>query len=271
MYSNYFYRIKTIYKESGYTWIFLPGGPGLGSQYLDPFCQKLELPGTTLLVDFPKDGTNKEGSLHFNYWKRGLIDLLAQFEKPILVTHSFSGMFALDTPELEPFIKGLVLINTTTANTFFPHVSAMQEQHALPDLVPEAAHYHLNPSSETYKGFWEVYRHYCFTTEELPLGEQMISQFAFNNESYHHAIEQFYPSYECRWHPKIPTLTIAGEADYICPPRIFIENVNFHSEKIINKIIKNAGHCSWLLGINEVRDCFAEFIKLLMHEQNKKC
>jgi pimeloyl-ACP methyl ester carboxylesterase len=104
-YSNYHFRIKTLRMNQGYTWLFLPGGPGLGSAYLESLCLSLDLPGTTLLIDFPKDGTNTEGLLNFSYWKKGLIDLLGNYDQPILVTHSFSGMFALDTPELEPLLK----------------------------------------------------------------------------------------------------------------------------------------------------------------------
>ena len=262
-YSTYYYRIRPISSHTGYTWIFLPGGPGLGSEYLEPLAKDLNLPGSTLVVDFPKDGSNTEGRLHFDYWKKGLIDLVTHYDKPILVTHSFSGMFALDTPELEPFLKGLVLMNTTTGNTFFEHVSKMQKEHQLPDLVPAAAEYHLNPSTETYRAFWNSYKHYCFTAEELSLGEEIIPLFAFNNDSYHYAIEHFYANYQCRWLPKIPTLSIAIQDDYICHSQIFTEDPLFQQKNIVNKIIKNAGHCPWLLQINELRSCFNEFIKLL--------
>ncbi|RUR11369.1 alpha/beta fold hydrolase [Legionella sp. km772] len=262
-YSNYSFRINTIYEDTGLTWLFLPGGPGLGSEYLEPLCRQLKLPGSTLLVDFPKDGTNKEGRLDFDFWKRGLIDLVSQYERPILVSHSFSGMFVLDTPELEPHLTGLVLMNTTTRNSFFAQVSAMQEKHLLPDLLPAAAEYHLNPCKETYKQFWHSYKYYCFTAKELSLGEAMITSFAFNNEAYHYAIEHFFPNYQCRWHPKIPTLTIAGEDDYICPPTIFTADPLFQQSNILNKIIHQAGHCSWLLHLKQLQTSLDDFIKRL--------
>ena len=216
-----------------------------------------------MLVDFPKDGNNKEGVLHFNYWKKGLIDLISHYNAPILVTHNFSAMFALDTPEIEPFLKGLVLMNTTTKNSFFEHISTMQKQHNLPDLIPTAAEYHLTPSKDTYKKFWDAYKYYCFTKEELSLGEELMNLFAFNNESYHYAIEHFYPNYRCTWRPEIPSLTIASENDFICSPTVFTEDSSFQKTNIINKIIKNAGHYPWLLHIKDVRSCFKEFINNL--------
>lgn len=260
-YSPYHFRIKSIRNSPGYTWIFLPGGPGLGSEYLESLCHSLDLPGTILLADFPQDGTNNEGMLNFSYWKKGLIDLLNQYEQPILVTHSFAGMFVLDTPELEPYLKGLVLMNTTTGNTFFAQVNAMQKQHQLPDLVPPAAQYHLNPSSDTYKIFWNTYKHYCFTEAELKLGEQMLSLFAFNNHAYHYAILHFYADYHYRWLPQVPTLTMTSEYDFICPPTIFTSNEAFQKEHIINKIILQAGHCPWLLEIEQMQQCFKEYLQ----------
>lgn len=261
-YSIYSYRIKPIYThDSSYTWIFLPSGPGLGSAYLEPLCRNLNLPGTSVLVDFPKDGTNEEGILNFIFWKKGLIDLVSQYKNPILVTHSFSGMFVLNTPELQPYLKGLVLMNTTTRNTFFTHMTNMQLQHQLPDLVPAAADYHLAPSTHTYRAFWHVYKQYCCTAEELSEGETMISQFAFNHYPYEYAVRNFYAEYRYSWSPDIPTLTIASENDFICPPTIFTQDLAFQKANILNKIIPKAGHCPWLLYLADTKLCFNEYLK----------
>lgn len=118
-YTKFGYRIKQLTNGLGYSWLFLPGGPGLGSEYLTDLCTKLYLPGSVFLLDFPKDGTNIQGKLGIPYWQDGLIDLLKSFSKPVLVTHSFSGMFALNLPELKHHLTGLVLMNTTTKNSFF--------------------------------------------------------------------------------------------------------------------------------------------------------
>lgn len=263
-YTDYGYRIKQLTKGQGYNWLFFPGGPGLGSAYLVEWCKNLCVPGAIFVVDFPKDGTNTHGELNLADWKNGLIDLLKSFANPIVVTHSFSGMLIMDTPEVEQHLAGLVLMNTTTSNTFFPHVNAMQQQHGLPDLVPAASQYHLHPSNETYKEFWHTYKHYCFTPEELSAGEQMIPLFTFNNAPYHYAIEHFYPNYACKWHPKnIAAMTISSERDFICPPYIFRDDEQFQAPNIINQVINHAGHCPWLLYFAEVQQCFNQFVNML--------
>ena len=264
MHTHYGYRINRIQEGSGHNWLFLPGGPGLGSEYLIEFCKKIKVPGSVLLLDFPKDGTNQEGILDFNHWKDGLIELLKSLPNPILVTHSFAGMFLLNYPEFERYLTGMILMNTTTTNSFFQHVNQMQQHHNLPDLVPPASEYHLNPTDNTYKKFWETYKYYCFTPEELSLGELMIPHFAFNNESYYYTIQNFYVDYQCKWSPtQIPAMTITSENDWICPPQIFTQDKRFQSANIINKIIPAAGHCPWLIHFNEVQHCIDEFIEKL--------
>ena len=72
----------------------------------------------------------------------------------------------------------------------------------------------------------------------------MIPLFAFNNKSYHYAIEHFYSNYVCKWIPQeIPTLTIASEYDFICPTQIFVDNTAFQRNNMTHRIINNAGHC----------------------------
>lgn len=265
-YTKYGYRINHISVGDQlnwmFNWIFLPGGPGLGSEYLIPFCQRLKLPGNIYLADFPMDGTNIQGKLDLEHWKQGLIDLVKTFNYPILVTHSFSGMLVLNLPEIENYLKGLILMNTTTQNSFFQHVSAMQEKHGLPDLLPPASAYHLDPTRETYKDFWKTYKHYCYTPEEMLQGERMIKTYAFNNDAYYYVVKHFYADYTVKFQPKsIPVMTIASENDFICPPDVFMQDERFQSKNITNKMIKKAGHCPWLVYFKDVQNCFDEFVQ----------
>lgn len=270
-YSKYNYKITPIISGQGYSWLFLPGGPGLGSEYLDALCRHLQLPGAIYRLDFPQDGVNICGKLDFDEWRQGLVDVLQSMPNPILVAHSFSGMIALTTPELDAHLSGLVLMNTTTRNSFFEQVSASQQKYRLPDLVPAAISYHLAPSSQTYREFWNTYKHYCFTAKELALGEEMIKLFAFNNKAYHYAIENFYNQYICQWIPQVPSLTVTSEYDYICPPNIFLNDARFQKSNIVNRMIKDAGHCPWVLQLGVLQDCFNCFLDTMkrIHERSR--
>lgn len=262
--TKYGYRIQQISEGIGYNWLFLPGGPGLGSEYLQSLCEQLNLSGSVYRVDFPMDGTNPKGTLDIEQWRLGLVDLLRSMPKVILVCHSFSAMFALLVPEIETELAGLVLMNTTTTNTFFEHIDAVQKKYSLPDLLPAASQYHLDPTDASYKAFWDSYKHYCFTHEELVEGENLQTLFTFNSAAYYYAIQHVFPNYQSQWYPtKIPAMTISSEFDYICPPKIFIEDQHYQAHNIINKMIFKAGHCPWLCAFDQVQQCFDAYSRLI--------
>lgn len=55
-------------------------------------------------------------------------------------------------------------------------------------------------------------------------------------------------------------MTIASENDFICPPKIFLENKRFQGKNNINKIIAQAGHVPWLMALDQVQHCFDDFV-----------
>lgn len=256
--TKYGYQINEIQNNSGtYTWIFTPGGPGWGSEYLIDFAKRLALPGKVLIINFPGDGHNSQGKLHTQDWQQGILDLIQTYEQPILVAHSFSGMFALKLPELEEHLAGLVLLNTTPHNSFASHTSTSREAYHLPDLFPSASAYHLNPNTENYRRFWQDYKYYCFTQQELAAGEKLMASFVFNSQAYLFAIEHYYANYRAEWYPStIPCLTISGEKDYVCPPLVFIQDPDYNAKNILNVVIKNAGHFVWLNEFEQAKQAF---------------
>ncbi|HEY5260284.1 MAG TPA: alpha/beta hydrolase, partial [Rhabdochlamydiaceae bacterium] len=83
-------RIRSSGKKK-LNWIFLPGGPGLGSEAIAPLTSILKLPGKTWLLDLPGDGSNLRGS--FKNWKPALLEAVQALDNVILVGHSRGGMF----------------------------------------------------------------------------------------------------------------------------------------------------------------------------------
>ena len=257
------YRLKKLPSHPGMlNWLFFPGGPGIGSAYFEKFCIDLDVTGTKYLFDFPKDGTNPEGSLDLSLWKNGFIDLCESTPNCIVVTHSFSGMFCLTIPDTEQYVKGLVLMATTPSNTFFEHIMAMKETHDLPDISSLLTTYAQDPSVNNYKKFWKTYKHYCFTQQEQEEAEKALALFAYNCDAYSFAVDHFYPHYKSCWVPsKIPTLTIAGNMDCICPPHAFVNNPDYARPNITNLLIQNAGHCPWILDMTTIQRSFRSFQK----------
>lgn len=109
-------RIRCLHTNPGknFNWIFIPGGPGLGSESLAGLPEILQLPGTAWHADLPGDGSNttEDDIKYFSQWSVALIEVACALENVILVAHSSGGMFSLATPELEKIITGLVLMDS---------------------------------------------------------------------------------------------------------------------------------------------------------------
>ena len=94
---------------SDYHWLFLPGGPGLGSESLFDLVNILHLPGTLWYADLPGDGSNltEDDEKSFSQWSTGLLELVSQFDKVVLVAQSAVILFF----EKVAFIEYFLLIN----------------------------------------------------------------------------------------------------------------------------------------------------------------
>jgi len=65
--NNYFYdgnsvRYQLVKTNPGhivYNWLFVPGGPGVDSNYFLTLIEELDVPGNFWLIDLPANGSNK--------------------------------------------------------------------------------------------------------------------------------------------------------------------------------------------------------------------
>jgi pimeloyl-ACP methyl ester carboxylesterase len=261
------YRIvlNSDQNNSNLNWLFLPGGPGLGSQYLDDFSEELKLPGKTFLIDFPGDGSNRldHAAITWDRWKKGLIKLTEEFIPCVLVTHSFSGMVALSIPELEERLTGIVLMNTTPNKEFYAKRQEAQEKYCLPDLSEVVDKYRSNPNDVNFKKFLNVYKYYFFLPDEMSKGEKLLAACAINSECYQWS-RNFYSSYESKWVPKkIPCMLVTSQYDYIFPAELFLNMKEYHRKNIDIFNVENAGHFPWLNHFDEIKNRFHGFAKKL--------
>jgi pimeloyl-ACP methyl ester carboxylesterase len=118
---NYLYDLDQVRYElyqtnegMNYNWLFFPGGAGLDSSYLRSLVDELNLPGNIWLIDLPGNGGNIQDSFSENYdrWIEIYSRIFGQFDNPILVGHSFGGMFPLLFSELETHLKGFIILNS---------------------------------------------------------------------------------------------------------------------------------------------------------------
>ena len=250
--------------EDTLNWVFLPGGPGLGSESLLPLTRLLVLPGTIWHLDLPGDGSNVQVNQPFSSWQEALIEAVHAFENVILVAHSTGGMYALATPELQKALVGLVLMDSAPDMRWQEQFLQFTQKNPLPNLTQLQKAYSEAPSNERLK---------CVTLASVPYlsnQENGRKQFSFledlpyNFRACEWSDQHFDSTYKAKLIPhSFPTLIFAGEHDRITPLKLFIESESFHHVNIVMRTISNGGHFPWIENPSEVVDLFQEYYQLL--------
>lgn len=98
-------RMRAVSRTPGeLNWLFIPGGPGYGSESLAGLVDIAEVPGTSWLVDLPGDGSNTDapGAPRDPYflWPQVLLEAVAAVPNPVYVGHSTGDEYLLSVPEL---------------------------------------------------------------------------------------------------------------------------------------------------------------------------
>lgn len=261
-------RLNRLHRDNNtkYNWLFLPGGPGLGSESLHNLTEILSLPGTIWYLDLPGDGSNntEDDEKSFSNWSNALIEATDELDNVILVAHSSGGMFALATPELENNLLGLVLMdsapNASWQSFFMEHV----KNHPLAEAEKLQKIYEKNPSNELLRELTIACAPYFSISTSLDKIIEMLAALPFNYKSHLWAENNFDRTYQAKWIPeKIPTLIFSGDQDHLTPLILFLQAPQFQRKNICIREIKNASHFPWIDNPEQVKQVFVEYCQRL--------
>lgn len=230
------FRLRLVQDTPGPVWFFLPGGAGLGSEYLESLIEILDLPGALYLVDFPGDGSNPT-PLVPEKWREGLIELVKSFRPINLFAHSFAALFVLICPELEPYLDALVLMSA----------SAKKLTHHSPGPI-DLKQYFLS----------RIHLYVCPETVDRAVA--LFENLPYKDEAFLWVRDHFHPNFQATWIPqKVPTLIITGDQDQITPLSSFEGTDYLNRPNIVFKSIPSASHFPWLEKPKEVRNALKEW------------
>lgn len=260
-------RLHCIRADSSknYHWVFLPGGPGLGSESLADLTKLLHLPGSIWHADLPGDGSNltDDDTRSFSHWQRALIEITTTLPNVILAAHSTGGMFALATPEIEKNIVGLVLMDSAPNSSWQNYFAQYVKENPIPAAEKWLALYNADPSNETLKQLTIVCAPYSATHTNITKIISLLKSLPFNYKTQQWAENHFDRTYQAQWIPKtLPTLIFAGDQDPITPLTLFSESDAFKRDNILIRTISHASHFPWIDNPNQVRQIFAEYCNL---------
>ena len=246
---------------SDYNWLFLPGGPGMGSEYFYSLTGNLKVPGTLWHVDLPDNGANRRqiDNVGFSSWRDQLLEAVQLFDKVILVGHSFGGMLALTTPGLEEHLQGLVLMNSAPGE-WKPALEANAKEKKLPNILGAQTRYGKNPDNEKFRKLIYSFAPYFFSRDAQQKGLIMLEQTPLNHKPFDWGNQIFFPEYQAQWVPEnIPTLLIGGDHDYTMPSALFKSDQRFQRDNIKLQEIAGGSHFPWLERSEAVSMVFSDF------------
>lgn len=257
-----------ITSSKTFNWVFLPGGPGLGSESLLGLTRVLTLPGNLWLLDLPGDGSNciQDDPLAFSRWQEGLLEAISTLDSVILVAHSTGGMYALSTPDLEVVLSGLVLMDSAPDASWQLNFMEYLKSHPISTEAQRLqALYDENPSDEILLDLTVSAIPYLSTEDCPPESFDFLKHLPYNYRATQWSADHFDQTYQALWIPRdIPTLILAGEKDHLTPLSLFALKDEFHCDSIALKEIDCAGHYPWIENPAQVAQVFEDYADKLL-------
>jgi pimeloyl-ACP methyl ester carboxylesterase len=245
-------------------WLFLPGGPGIGSESLHELVDELDVPGRSWMVDLPGDGSNRtEAEDPYASWPGVLIEAALAVERPVYAGHSTGGMYLLSVPELESRLAGLALVSTAPDASWLPAFVAMTEAHPLPAVDAANARFEADPTDAKLGAIAVASAPWNFTPAGLEAGENLLARMPYNRAAVEWSAEHFDDTYRSTWWPSsLPTLILSGGADRIVTQTLW-DDERFTGEHVIHRTVHGAGHFPWIERPEEVAAAFADLADLI--------
>ncbi|MCC8370829.1 MAG: alpha/beta hydrolase [Rickettsia endosymbiont of Stiretrus anchorago] len=265
------YRLNKLKEDTinKLNWLFLSGGPGMGANYLIDFVSKLKLPGSLFVGDFPGDGNNDRDVEEITYenWKAGLIEVVTKLAPCILVTHSFSGMFALTIDNLENLLTGLVIMNSAPSNAWLDLLKETATKYKLRNLTNDINELYTNPTDDQLKAFFYANIPYLFCEHEIPAGTRLLENSSYSVKTKIWGDQKFHNSYKYSWIPsKLPTLIIGSHDDRLLPIELFLEDKEWSRPNIKIVELYNTGHFPWLSCFDQINEELSGLAKELIEQ-----
>ena len=244
-------------------WLFLPGGPGIGSESLHELVDALDVPGSVWLVDLPGDGSNRnpKGAPDdpFSVWPQVVVEAALALPNAVFAGHSTGGMYLLATPELESHLAGLALLDTAPDCAWHPLFLEMTQAHPLSEVDAAAAIYEADRRDENIAAIAVASAPWNFTPWSLETGKDLLSRMPYCSAAVDWSDAHFDHTYRAAWWPsELPTLVMAGGDDRIVWQGGW-DDPRFESDNIERKTIAGGGHFPWIENPESVRIAFADF------------
>ncbi|WP_256106549.1 alpha/beta fold hydrolase [Streptomyces sp. ODS05-4] len=254
----------------GWNWLFVPGGPGLGSQSVAGLAHAAEVPGTAWLVDLPGEGSNRGvpqvPDRPYERWPHVLLEAADAFDDVVMVGHSTGGMFLLALPELAARLAGLCLVSSAPHAGWRETFGQWAEAHPIPGLDRAAEAYGRDPNDDTLRALTQAAAEWNFTPAGLAAGRSLLEDLPYCHDAAAWADAHFDDTYQARWKPGSDgpaALIVSGAEGRVVDQSLWHDDDAFSHPRVLRRAIEGAGHFPWIENPQEVRAAFADLTALL--------
>jgi pimeloyl-ACP methyl ester carboxylesterase len=263
-------QYQSAHLNSEMNWIFIPGGPGLGSEALASLTALLKdkIPGVIWHFDLPNDGSNVLKDKPISNWRASIVQATKAFNRVILVAHSTPGMYVQTMPELEGILHGLVLIGSAPDSSWQKSFAAYCKHNTTPLITEAEKKYIAHPNDENLRSLLIAAAKNCFISEKSLLdGTALFKKIPVNHAASEQASKHFdAEKYIANWVPKnMPTLITTGSMDHITPLNLYSNHANYQRKNILIREISDAGHYPWFENPTQVMQVFQEYAEKFNH------
>ncbi|MFF9155212.1 alpha/beta fold hydrolase [Streptomyces sp. NPDC014846] len=264
-------RLRRVSRgEERWNWLFVPGGPGLGSESVRGLACTADVPGSVWLVDLPGDGSNRGvpqvPSRMYDLWPGVLAEAVEAFDDVIVVGHSTGGMFLLSVPELEGKVAGLCLVSSAPHAGWRQTFGDWAATHPIHGLDEVAAAYARTPSDESLRRLTLAAAEWNFTPAGLAAGRAVLEDLPYCQDAVAWADAHFDDVYRARWKPgsgEPATLILSGAEDHVVDQSLWQDDAAFDHPRVLRRTIEGGGHFPWIENPEAVRSAFAELTALV--------
>lgn len=253
-------RLRCCSRRPGaMNWLFLPGGPGIGSESLVGLVQAADVAGNCWLVDLPGDGSNAVEGNAFEQWPGVLVEAAQALPNCVYVGHSTGGMYLLATPGVEAHLVGLVLISTAPDARWYARYVQMARDNPIAALEIAVQAFEENPDVESLRHLAVESAPWNFQPDFIEEGRQLLAAMPYNLEAVEWSDQHFDHVYAHQWWPDaLPTLIISGQHDRIVAQDLW-RAPRFEGGNVQSRVIEAAGHFPWVENPGAIKAAFALF------------
>jgi pimeloyl-ACP methyl ester carboxylesterase len=257
-------RARARHAGGDLDWLFLPGGPGIGSESLHELVDAVAVPGTSWMVDLPGDGSNvgAPGAPADPYaaWPQVLLEAAQAVAQPVFVGHSTGGMYLLSTPALEELLAGLVLVSTAPDASWMAAFAAMTHRDPLIAVDRATAGYDAAPTDANLSAVAVASAPWNFGADTVATGAALLGRMPYNRAAVAWSDEHFDTTYAATWWPRaLPTLIVSGDDDRIVTQDLW-DAPAYRGAHVLRRTIAGGAHFPWIERPDAVRAAFAELV-----------